>query len=59
MALMFSAEVFSVPTSSYLSHEVKVWIPYMFKRHVLRKRIPRPPQIIEKEDIVAKKMIDE
>lgn len=52
-------QVFSVPTSKYLAHETKVWLPYMLKRHVLRKRIPRPPQIIEKEELVEKKIMDE
>jgi hypothetical protein len=43
-------QVFSVPTSQYISHELKVMLPYVIKRHILRKRIPRPPQIIEKAD---------
>ncbi|CVK92243.1 related to myo-inositol transport protein ITR1 [Fusarium proliferatum] len=41
-------QVFSVPTKSFLSHETKVWLPYIFKRYVLRKDIQRPPPIIEK-----------
>ena len=43
-------EVFSVPTKQYISHESKVWLPYFIKRHILRKNIPKPPPIIEKED---------
>ncbi|KAL8924112.1 MAG: hypothetical protein Q9208_004249 [Pyrenodesmia sp. 3 TL-2023] len=47
-------QVFSLPTKKYISHELKVWLPYAFKRHVLRKRIPKPPMIIEKEGKVEK-----
>jgi len=42
-------QVFSVPTSQYIGYELKVWLPYFIKRHVLRKKIPKPPPIIEKE----------
>jgi len=35
-------QVFSVPTSVYLKYESKVWLPYFFKRHILRKQIPKP-----------------
>jgi hypothetical protein len=42
-------QVFSVPTSQFISHETKVFLPYFFKRHILRKNIPKPPPIIEKE----------
>ncbi|KAF2639617.1 putative sugar transporter [Massarina eburnea CBS 473.64] len=41
-------QVFSVPTSQYLKYETTVWLPYFFKRHVLRKNIEKPPPIIEK-----------
>ncbi|KAL9004688.1 MAG: hypothetical protein Q9188_002503 [Gyalolechia gomerana] len=47
-------QVFSVPTSKFISHELTVWLPYFLKRHVLRQNIPKPPQIIEKEEKVAK-----
>lgn len=43
------AEVFSVPTRKYISHELTVWLPYFLKRHILRKKVPKPPMIIEKE----------
>lgn len=43
-------QVFSVPTSQYVSHETKVWLPYVFKRHILRQRIPKPPSIIATAD---------
>ncbi|KAF5024657.1 hypothetical protein F66182_3279 [Fusarium sp. NRRL 66182] len=43
-------QVFSVPTRSFLSHEIFVWLPYIGKRYVLRKNVPKPPQIIEKGD---------
>ncbi|KAL8943454.1 MAG: hypothetical protein Q9211_000986 [Gyalolechia sp. 1 TL-2023] len=43
-------QVFSVPTKKYISHELKVWLPYFIKHHILRQNIPKPPQLIEKED---------
>jgi hypothetical protein len=45
-------QVFSVPTKTFISYELKVWLPYFIKRHVLRKKIAKPPQIIEKGDRV-------
>ena len=47
-------QVFSVPTRSFLNHELTVWLPWFIKRYIFRKRIPRPPQIIEKEEKVEK-----
>ncbi|KAL8838540.1 MAG: hypothetical protein Q9170_002082 [Blastenia crenularia] len=47
-------QVFSVPTRKFIGHEVTVWLPYFFKRHILRKNIAKPPQIIEKEEHVDK-----
>lgn len=41
-------EVFSVPTKTFLHHEVTVSMPYILKRHVLRRNIPKPPPLIEK-----------
>jgi hypothetical protein len=26
----------------YLKYETKVWLPYFFKRHIMRKQIPKP-----------------
>ena len=49
-------QVFSVPTKDFLSYETKVWLPYFFKRHILRKQIPKPPQIIEKGDRVDEQL---
>lgn len=46
-------EVFSVPTSKFIGYELKVWLPYFCKRHVLRKKIEKPPPIIEKEGQVT------
>ncbi|KAL9021892.1 MAG: hypothetical protein Q9185_000906 [Variospora sp. 1 TL-2023] len=51
-------QVFSVPTSKFIGHELKVWLPYFIKRHILRKNIAKPPQIIEKDDKV-KELVDE
>jgi hypothetical protein len=46
-------EVFSVPTKSFLSYETKVWLPYFFKRYILRQKIQKPPPVIEKGDRVT------
>ncbi|KAJ4424046.1 hypothetical protein N0V82_001293 [Gnomoniopsis sp. IMI 355080] len=43
-------QVFSVPTKQFISYEIKTFLPYVFKRHVLRRNIPKPPPIIEKEN---------
>ncbi|KAL4732177.1 hypothetical protein ACLX1H_001185 [Fusarium chlamydosporum] len=43
-------QVFSVPTSQFISYETKVWLPYFIKRHILRKKIEKPPPIIERAD---------
>ncbi|KAI9150476.1 MFS transporter [Paramyrothecium foliicola] len=43
-------QVFSVPTKSYISYELKVWLPYFIKRHILRRKIEKPPPIIEKAE---------
>lgn len=41
-------QVFSVPTKEFLAYETKTWLPYFVKRHILRRRIAKPPPIIEK-----------
>jgi hypothetical protein len=41
-------QVFSVRTKSYISYQLKTWLPYFIKRHILRKKIEKPPPIIEK-----------
>ncbi|KAI5360724.1 Putative major facilitator, sugar transporter, major facilitator superfamily [Septoria linicola] len=41
-------QVFSVPTKEFLAYETKTWLPYFIKRHILRKKIQKPPPIIEK-----------
>ncbi|KAL8709494.1 MAG: hypothetical protein Q9220_005736 [cf. Caloplaca sp. 1 TL-2023] len=51
-------QVFSVPTSKFIGHELTVWLPYFIKRHILRRNIAKPPQIIEKEEHVEK-ILDE
>ncbi|EOO01075.1 putative sugar transporter protein [Phaeoacremonium minimum UCRPA7] len=43
-------QVFSVPTKSFIGYELKVWLPYFIKRHVLRKNIEKPPPIIERAE---------
>lgn len=43
-------QVFSVPTSQFLSYETKVWLPYFFKRHIFRQNIEKPPPVIAKAD---------
>ncbi|CAO2656416.1 Nn.00g052190.m01.CDS01 [Neocucurbitaria sp. VM-36] len=47
-------QVFSVPTSTYINYELKTWLPYFIKRHVLRKKIEKPPPIIEKAETVQR-----
>lgn len=46
-------QVFSVPTRDFIGHELKVWLPYFCKRHVLRKKIEKPPAIIDHERKVS------
>ena len=46
-----STEVFSVPTSQFISYETKVWLPWFIKRYIFFKRIPRPPSIIERSEL--------
>lgn len=48
-------DVFQVPTSKYIKHELTVWLPYFIKRHVLRKNIPKPPPLIGKADEPVKR----
>ncbi|KAF4445840.1 hypothetical protein F53441_10485 [Fusarium austroafricanum] len=43
-------QVFSVPTSQFISYETRVWLPYFFKRHILRKKIVKPPPIIDRAE---------
>lgn len=45
-------QVFSVPTKQFLGYELKIWLPYFIKRHILRRKIEKPPPIIEKADRV-------
>jgi hypothetical protein len=41
-------QVFNVPTKSFLKYELTESVPYFFKHTLLRRRIPKPPPIIEK-----------
>ncbi|KAK5723135.1 hypothetical protein LTR17_013930 [Elasticomyces elasticus] len=43
-------QVFSVPTKEFLAYETGTWLPYFFKRHILRRKIENPPPIIAKDD---------
>lgn len=45
-------DVFSVPTSKYISYELKVRVPWYLRTRLLRQKIPEPPKILEKEDAV-------
>ena len=45
-------QVFSVPTSKFISYELTVWLPYFFKRHIFRRKIIKPPPIIERAEKV-------
>jgi hypothetical protein len=51
VALTSVTEVFSVPTSQFLKYETTVWLPYFFKRHILRQKISKPPAIIAKDEV--------
>ncbi|EMT65686.1 hypothetical protein FOQG_07585 [Fusarium oxysporum f. sp. raphani 54005] len=45
-------QVFSVPTKQFISYETRVWLPYFFKRHILRKKsVVKPPPIIERAEL--------
>ncbi|KAI9902378.1 hypothetical protein N3K66_001730 [Trichothecium roseum] len=41
-------QVFSVPTSQFISHEIKVTAPYFIKSTLLRRKIEKPPAVIAK-----------
>ncbi|KAI4100058.1 MAG: hypothetical protein L6R37_005698 [Teloschistes peruensis] len=43
-------QVFSVPTKSFIGHELTVWLPYFIKRYIFRRKIMKPPGIIEREE---------
>nr|POF14354.1 polyol transporter 5 [Quercus suber] len=43
-------QVFSIPTREFLRYETTVWLPYFIKRHIFRRSIPKPAQLIEKAD---------
>ena len=43
-------EVFSVPTKSFITHELTVSLPYFIKRQVFRQRVAKPPPIIERAE---------
>ncbi|KAL8637897.1 MAG: hypothetical protein Q9228_004884 [Teloschistes exilis] len=45
-------QVFSVPTKSFIGHELTVWLPYFIKRYIFRRKIMKPPGIIEREEKV-------
>ncbi|OWP05004.1 sugar transporter [Marssonina coronariae] len=45
-------QVFSVPTSTFLNYETKVWLPYFVKRHLLRRKIAKPAPVVERADLV-------
>ncbi|CAM1505188.1 Fc.00g108250.m01.CDS01 [Cosmosporella sp. VM-42] len=46
-------QVFSVPTSQFISYESRVWLPYFIKRHIFRKNIVKPPPIIERAELTS------
>ncbi|CAG9997133.1 unnamed protein product [Clonostachys byssicola] len=43
-------QVFSVPTKNFLSYELRIWLPYFFKRHILRRNITKPQPVMEKAE---------
>ena len=50
--LIIATEVFSVPTSQYISYELNVMLPWFFKSKIFRKKIGKPPPIIERAEKV-------
>ena len=48
-----SADVFNVPTSRFLSYELRHGLPYFVKRHILRKKIEEPAPITWKADVTT------
>ncbi|GAB7358318.1 hypothetical protein MBLNU230_g2391t1 [Neophaeotheca triangularis] len=42
-------QVFQVPTRQFLKHEMTVSVPNFWSRHLLRRKIPKAPQIIGAE----------
>ena len=43
-------QVFSVPTSQFISHELTVATPNFWRRHLFRQKIPKAPAIIDRDD---------
>ncbi|KAK5132015.1 hypothetical protein LTR08_000436 [Meristemomyces frigidus] len=43
-------QVFSVPTKSFISYEMFVWLPWFIKRKIFRQNIVKPPPIIERAE---------
>lgn len=48
-------QVFNIPTSRFLSHEMSTSVPYFFNHTLLRRRVPKPPPLIVKEEFVEMK----
>ncbi|KAK3644936.1 hypothetical protein LTR56_009323 [Elasticomyces elasticus] len=46
-------QVFSVPTKEFLAYETGTWLPYFIKRHILRRKIEKPPPIIGKDQAMG------
>ncbi|KAH9822113.1 putative facilitated glucose transporter [Teratosphaeria destructans] len=47
-------QVFSVPTKRFIGYELSVSMPYFIKRQILRRRVPKPPALIETADKAEK-----
>ncbi|KAF1844090.1 MFS transporter [Cucurbitaria berberidis CBS 394.84] len=47
-------QVFSVPTKTFIGYELKIWLPYFIKRHIFRRKIEKPPPIIERQETVQR-----
>jgi len=43
-------QVFSIPTSKFISHEMSTSVPYFFNHTLMRRNVPKPPPLIEKEE---------
>ena len=45
--------VFAVPTKQFGSYQTSVWLPYAFKRYILRRDVARPAPLYNFDDIAG------
>jgi hypothetical protein len=50
-------QVFSVDRRTFLKHQTTLWLPYVYKKHVLRRKdVPEPPALIATGDSADEKV---